>query len=153
MPVANLTWNDLPDAALAVFLVLVGLGLAYAFLQLGATLRSLSALVRGTEREVLPVINKVGGTVDRVNDQLDKVDQMTDSAVEAVTAVDHAVRTVSGAVTKPVAKLSGLFSGLSFGASAFREKRDFRGAYQAGKDAAARREHDLTDDLRDAENQ
>ena len=98
------------------------------------------------------MITKVGGTVDRVNDQLDKVDQVTDSAVEAVAAVDHAVRTVSGAVTKPVAKLSGLFSGLSYGASAFREKRDFRGAYQAGKEAATRRERDLNDDLGDAEN-
>jgi len=147
------TWSDLADLALAIFLIVVGLALGYAFLRLGATLSRLSTFVRRTEKELLPVIGKVGGTVDRVNDQLDKVDQMTNSAVDAVTAVDQAVRTVSGAVTKPVAKLSGLFSGLSFGASAFREKRDFRSAYQAGRDAAARRERDLTDDLRDSENQ
>ena len=146
------TWSDLGDLALAVFLIVVGLTLGYAFLRLGATLSRLSTFVRRTEKELLPVINKVGGTVDRVNDQLDKVDQMTDSAVDAVSAVDHAVRTVSGAVTKPVAKISGLFSGLSYGASAFRDKRDFRGAYQAGKEAAARRERDLNEDLSDAEN-
>lgn len=145
------TWSDLGDLALAVFLIVVGLTLGYAFLRLGATLSRLSTFVRRTEKELLPVINKVGGTVDRVNDQLDKVDQMTDSAVEAVNAVDGAVRTVSSAVTKPVAKISGLFSGLSYGASAFREKRDFRSAVEAGKNAAARREHDLIDDLSEAE--
>ena len=145
------TWNDLADLALAIFLIVVGLALGYAFLRLGGTLSRVSTFVKRTEKELLPVIEKVGGTVDRVNVQLDKVDQMTDSAVDGVNALDSAVRTVSGTVTKPVAKLSGLFSGLSFGASAFREKRDFRSAYQAGKQAAARREQDLSDDLSDAE--
>jgi hypothetical protein len=148
---ATFTWHDLGDLALAIFLIVVGLTLGYAFLRLGATLSRLSTFVRRTEQELLPVITKVGGTVDRVNDQLDKVDQMTDSAVDAVTAADRAVRTVSGAVTKPVSKLAGLFSGLSYGASAFRDKRDFHGAYEAGKEAAARRERDLNEDLGDTE--
>lgn len=151
MILAAFTWGDLWRLALAIFLIVLGITLGYVFLRLGATLSRLSTFVRRTEKELLPVITKVGGTVDRVNDQLDKVDQMTDSAVDAVTAVDHAVRTVSGAVSKPVSKLSGLFSGLSYGASAFREKRDVRGAYQAGKEAAARRERDLNEDLIDAE--
>ena len=57
---------------------------------------------------MLPVINKVGGSVDRVNGQLDKVDKITDSAVDAADSVDTAVRAVSMAVTRPVQKLSGL---------------------------------------------
>src|SRR5919108_1603622 len=115
------TWGDLGDLALAVFLFLVGLGLAWMFLTLGGTFSRLTAFIRRTERELLPVITKVGGTVDRVNDQLDKVDQMTDSAVDAVAAIDGAVRTVSNAIAKPVQKLSGAVAGLSYGASAFRE--------------------------------
>ena len=82
-------------SALAVFLVVVGLGLGWAFLRLATTFDRLSSLIAATEREVLPVINKVGGSVDRVNAQLDKLDQVTDSAVDAVEAVDQAVRTVS----------------------------------------------------------
>ena len=106
--VVAFSFGDLADLALAVFLVAVGLGLGWAFLRLAVTFDRLSSLIRGAEREVLPVINKVGGSVDRVNAQLDKLDTATDSAVDAVEAVDEAVRTVSFAVKRPVQKLAGL---------------------------------------------
>jgi uncharacterized protein YoxC len=96
------------------------------------------------------VINKVGGSVDRVNSQLDKVDQITDSAVDAAESVDTAVRAVSMAVTRPVQKISGLAAGVSYGAADFKAKRDWRHAVQAGKEAAARREQELAEELHDA---
>ena len=77
------SFGDLAYAALSVFLLAVGLGLGYAFFRLGGTLGRLSAFIKGTQEELLPVIHKVGGTVDRVNGQLDKVDRVTDSAVDA----------------------------------------------------------------------
>ena len=76
--------GDIAYLALAVFLVVVGLALGWAFLRVAVTLDRLSSFIRGTEREVLPVINKVGGSVDRVNAQLDKLDHVTDSATDAV---------------------------------------------------------------------
>ena len=82
--------SDAAYLALAVFLVAAGLGLGYALLRLGGTFGRLSAFIRGTERELLPVISKVGDSVDRVNTQLDKLEQATDSAVDAVEAVDEA---------------------------------------------------------------
>ena len=142
------TWGNLADLALAIFLIAVGFGLAYLFLRLAETFMRVSTFVRKTERELLPVLNKVGGTVDRVNTQLDKVDRITDSAVDAVEAVDTGVRTVSAAVRKPVQKLAGFTSGVSYGASSLRTNRNLRGAVQAGKEAAARREHDLEEELR-----
>jgi len=117
MLVAAFTWGDLWRLALAVFLLAVGLGLAYLLVRLGGTAGRLSAFISGAEQEILPVINKVGGSVDRVNSQLDKVDRMTDSAVDAVESVDTAVRTVSHAVTKPVQKVSGFAAGVSYGAA------------------------------------
>src|SRR2546423_829355 len=102
MLVAAFTWGDLWRLALAVFLLAVRLATAHLLARLGGTAGRLSAFISGAEREILPVINKVGGSVDRVNSQLDKVDRMTDSAVDAVESVDTAVRTVSSAVTKPV---------------------------------------------------
>jgi uncharacterized protein YoxC len=150
MVASSFTWGDLAYLALAVFLVVVGVSLGYAFLRLGETFGRLSAFIRGTERELLPVITKVGGTVDRVNGQLDKVDQMTDSAVDAVESVDTAVRAVSMAVTSPVQKVAGLAAGLSHGAAAFKADRDWRGAVQAGKTAAARREQELAEELRES---
>jgi len=148
VPLADFSWSDGVDLALAVFLIVVGLALAYAFLRLGDVIGRVSGFIRRTEHEVLPVIRKVGGTVDRVNDQLDKVDQVTTSAVDAVAAVDRAVRAVSSAVTVPVQKLSGLVTGVSYGASSLKTHRSWGIAVQAGKEAAARREQDLSEELK-----
>ena len=150
MLVAAFSWGDLWRLALAVFLIAVGLSSAYLLIRLGGTVGRLSAFISGAEREILPVINKVGGSVDRVNGQLDKVDQITDSAVDAAASVDSAVRTVSRAVTRPVQKVSGLATGVSYGAADFKAKRDWRHAVQAGKEAAVRREEEVAEDLQDA---
>jgi uncharacterized protein YoxC len=144
------SFSDLAYLALAIFLVAVGLGLGWAFVRLAVTFDRLSSLIRGAEREALPVINKVGGSVDRVNAQLDKLDTATDSAVDAVVAVDEAVRTVSFAVKRPVQKLTGLSAGVSHGWSSFKTRRDWRSAVDAGKSAAARRERDLDEDMQAA---
>ena len=151
MLVAAFSWGDLWRLALAVFLLAVGLSLAYLFIRLGETVGRLSSLVKGVEREVLPVISKLGGSVDRVNGQLDKVDQVTDSAVDAVESVDTAIRAVSMAITRPIQKITGFAAGVSYGAAEFKTRRDWRSAVQAGKEAAARREQELAEELRDAE--
>jgi len=153
MLVAAFSWGDLWRLALAVFLLAVGLSSAYLLVRLGGTVSRLSAFISGAEQEILPVINKVGGSVDRVNGQIDKVDRITDSAVDAAASVDTAVRAVSAAVTRPVQKVSGFATGVSYGAADFKVKRDWRHAVQAGKDAAARREHELTEELQDADSE
>src|SRR5229473_1517630 len=150
MLVAAFTWGDLWRLALAVFLLSVGLASAYLLARLGGTAGRLSAFITGAEQEILPVINKVGGSVDRVNMQLDKVDRMTDSAVDAADSVDTAVRAVGMAVTRPVQKVSGLAAAVSYGAADFKAKRDWKHAVRAGKDAAVRREQELSEELRDA---
>jgi uncharacterized protein YoxC len=150
MLVAAFSWGDLWELALAVFLFAVGLSVAFFFVRLAGTAAEVSAFIRGAEKSVLPVVDKVGGSVDRVNQQLDKVDQVTDSAVDAADSVDTAVRAVSLAITRPVQKVSGIAAGVSFGAADFKVSRDWRHAVQAGKEAAARRESDLLDELRDA---
>jgi ABC-type transporter Mla subunit MlaD len=150
-PLVAFTWNDLADLALAVFLFAVGLSLAYAFVRLGGTLRRISAFIKGAQDELLPVINKTGGTVDRVNAQLDKLDVVTDSAVDAADSVDTAVRAVSFAIQRPVQKIAGVAAGVAHATAAFRVERDWRSAVERGKEAAARRESELEDELRRAD--
>jgi hypothetical protein len=145
--IASFGWSALAYLALAVFLLLAGLALGYGALRLGGTLGRASSLLQGTERELLPVISKLGGTVDRVNEQLDKVDQITDSAVDAVAGVDTAVRTIGGIVTRPIEKLAGLVAGVKHGTSSMRTRGDWRDAVRTGKEEAARREQDLADEL------
>jgi len=143
--------GDIARYALAVFLLAVGLGLGYAFVRLGGTFARLSSFIRGTERELLPVIHKVGESVDKVNGQLDKVDRVTDSAVDMADSVDTAVRAVSFAIARPVQKLSGVAAGLTHGLATLKARRDVGEAVQSAKEAAARRERDLEDELRTAD--
>jgi hypothetical protein len=65
-------------------------------------------------------------------------------------SVDTAVRAVSMAIARPVQKVSGLAAGLTHGAASLRARRDWSEAVRTGKEAAARREHDLDEELRAA---
>jgi uncharacterized protein YoxC len=147
LPLADSSTLDILWIALSAFLVVVGLGLAFVLFHLSGTVRRLTSFIQGLENEVLPVINKAGGTVDRVNAQLDKVDRVTDSAVDAADSVDTAVRAVSLAITRPVEKLSGLFAGMSHGIAALRVSKSPRQAMDTARKAAARREQEIEDEL------
>jgi hypothetical protein len=151
-PVAPLATSagDVLDYALAAFFVASGAGLLYLFVRMGGTFARLSSFIKGSERDLLPVIVKAGGTVDRVNDQLDKLDTVTDSAVSMADSADTAVRAVSTVITTPVKKVSGFAAGVSHGFSAFRSRRDAGEAVRVAKDAAARREDELDEELRTA---
>lgn len=143
--------GDLANYALAAFLVAVGVGLAYAFLRLGGTFGRLSSFIKGTEQELLPVIHKVGESVDKVNQQLDKVDRVTDSAVDMAESADTAVRAVSMAIARPVQKVSALAAGVTHGVASLKARRDWSEAVRTGKEAAARQERDLEEELRAAD--
>src|SRR6266540_2740842 len=112
--IAAFGWSDLAYLALTVFLLLTGLALAYGALRLGGTLGRASSLLEGTEKELLPVISKLGGTVDRVN----------------------------GLVTRPIERLAGLTAGARHAASSLRARGDWREAVRTGKEEAERREQD-----------
>jgi hypothetical protein len=139
--------GDLAYGALAIFLVLLGLGSLFALFKLGQLFDRISSFVGGTERDLLPVLVKTGGTVDRVNYQLDKLDTVTDSAVAMADSADTAVRAVSTAIAKPVEKVSGLAAGIAHGVSSLRKNRNVSEAMDAAKEAARRREDDLAHDL------
>ena len=121
--------------------LVAGLALALPFFA------RLSSLLQGTEQELVPVFTKAGGTVDRVNNQLDKLDVVTDSAVSMADSADTAVRAVSTAVTTPVKKISALSAAISHGAAAFRSRKDVGEATRVAKEAAARREAELDEEL------
>jgi uncharacterized protein YoxC len=143
--------GDLAYIALAIFFVVVAIGIAFVSWKLGETLGSLSAFIRGAQDDVLPVAVKTGVTIDHVNAQMEKVDKMTDSAVDAVAGVDATVRTVNAAVTAPVRKLSALAAAISHGFADLRTTRSWSHAKSAASSAAHEREQELDEELRDAE--
>jgi predicted methyltransferase len=75
---------------------------------------------------------------------------VTDSAVDMADSADTAVRAVSFAITRPVQKVSGLAAGLTHGIATLKARRNVGEAVQSAKEAAARRERDLEEELRAA---
>jgi uncharacterized protein YoxC len=143
--------GDLAYIALAIFFVVVAIGIGFVSWKLGETLGSLSAFIRGAQDDVLPVAVKTGVTIDHVNAQMEKVDKMTDSAVDAVAGVDATVRTVNAAVTAPIRKLSALAAAISHGFADLKTTRSWTHAKSAASSAAHEREQELDEELRDAE--
>ena len=122
--------------ALAFFLIAIGLTLGYAFLRLAGVFGRVSSLVKGLEDELVPVLNKAGGSIYRVNCQLDKLDVVTDSAVDAVGSIDTGVRAIAGAVKLPAKKIAAVSAGLVHGLATFKVERDFASAMAAARFAA-----------------
>ena len=150
MTLLAFTAGDAAYWGLAIFLVAIGLASAFMLFRLGQAFERLSSFIKGTERDLLPVIVKTGATVDRVNYQLDKADTVTDSAVSMADSADTAVRAISTVIATPVEKISGLAAGVTHGFSQFRKSKNFGEATTAARDAARQREADLHDDLRNA---
>jgi uncharacterized protein YoxC len=147
VPLADFTAIDGLWVALSVLCVVVAVTLGYLLVKLAGAVGRLTAFIGGLEQELLPVITKVGGTLDRANLQLDKVDQVTDSAVDAADAVDTAVRAVTMAITRPVQRISGLAAGIAQGFAAFKVRRNRDEAWEAGREAATRREQEVAEEL------
>lgn len=142
------TAGSIAYAALAFFLIAVGLTLGYALLRLAGVFGRVSSLIKGVEDEVVPVLNKAGGSIDRVNVQLDKLDVVTSSAVDAVGSIDTGVRAVAGAVKLPAKKIAALSAGLVHGIAAFKVERDFASAMEAARFAARERESRFAEEYR-----
>src|SRR4249919_558668 len=150
MNVLASTSSDVLNYALALFFLASGIGLAYMLVRLGGTFGRLSSFILGTAQEVLPVIQKSGGTIDRVNRELDHLQRVTDSAVSMPDSADTAVRAVSTAITTPVKKVSGLSAAIAHFFGAFRARRDPGEAMRVAREAARKREAELDEELRRA---
>jgi len=145
--VLSSTTGSIAYAALAFFLIAIGLTLGYAFLRLAGVFGRVSSLVKGVEQELVPVLNKAGGSIDRVNGQLDKLDVVTDSAVDAVSSIDTGMRAVAGAVKLPARKIAAMSAGLVHGFAAFRVEHDFASAMSAARFAAEERENRFAEEF------
>ena len=150
MPLAEFETIDVLWIVLCVFLVIVGLALAFLLLRLSGTARRLTLLLQGIESSVIPLVTRVQGTVDRVNTQLDKADLVTTSLVDGADAADTAVRAVSMAITRPVMMISGAAKAVSTGVSTFFSGGGLGEAVDAGREARVRREQEIAAELASA---
>ena len=120
---------DASDAwriALAIFLILTGVGLTYALVRLGGLISTADTSLKQTMGEVVPMLGKASTTIDHVNDELEKVGHITDSA-DAADSLDSSVRTVNSVLGTPARAVSGVSAGISQAFQSFRGKRGQRG--------------------------
>ena len=116
-------WSDVLKAALSLFLVLTGLGLAYLFLRMAGVFGRLGTSVSRVTDEVVPILSKAQITMDGVNRELDRVDEIMVVAVNGAKGAEHAIQTVSSAVTAPVRVLTGVAAGVKEGLATFVARR------------------------------
>ena len=119
--------TDAWHIALAVFLVLTGVTLAYVLIRVSKLLGDVEKHLDETMVEVVPMLGKASITLDHVNDELEKVGKITDSAVGAVGTVDSAARAASSAAAKPAKVVSGFTEGVEHAFQSLKSKRRQRG--------------------------
>ena len=116
-------WSEVLKAALAFFLVITGLALAYLFVRMAGVFSRLSVTMVRVTDEVVPILNKGQTTMDGVNREMDRVDEIMVSAVHGAKGAEQTMVTVSNAVATPVRKLSGLAAGLKEASQTFQARR------------------------------
>lgn len=116
--------------ALAFFLVITGLGLAYLLWRMAELFKTLAHSVERSTDEMVPILTRAQTTMDGVNQEIGRVDEIMVSAVGATKGAEKAVSTVATGVTAPIRKLSGVAAGLKEAAGTFRARM--------ASDAAAR---------------
>ena len=118
-----MSWSDVASLALAIFLVLVGVGLFYLFFRLGGLFGQLDTSVEEITDETVPILTRVQVTVDEVNAQLGHVDEIMTTAVSATKSAEQAASTVSKAVMAPARALSGVTASATEAVRSFKARR------------------------------
>jgi hypothetical protein len=116
-------WSDVLKAALSLFLVLTGLGLAYVFLRMAGVFGRLGSSVTRVTDEVVPILNKAQTTMDGVNREIDRVDEIMVTAVNGAKGAERTIQTISSAATAPVRILTGVAAGVKEGLATFVARR------------------------------
>jgi uncharacterized protein YoxC len=136
--IASTTASTAWRYALAFFLVVVAIGLAYLLVKAAKALASVDKMVSDLDREIVPLMGKVGTTVDEVNAELDKVNEITSSVVDMTQKIDSTTRAVESALATPAKKAAAFSSGVQQAVNSMVQR--FRGgAEPAGNGAGPER--------------
>lgn len=119
----DIEWADVLRASLSFFLIIVGVGIAYACFRLGGMFGRMTVSVREVTDEVVPILTRAQTTVDGINLELERVDEIMVTAVHATKGAEKTVTSLSNAVTAPVRKTSGLAAALKEAMATFRARR------------------------------
>lgn len=118
--------GDLAYLALAFFLIVTALAIAWLGTRAAAWLAAATELLRSVDREALPAIARVNTLLDQASGSLGKVDTILDSAVTGAQATEDVVRKAASVVSKPLGAVAEAGAFVSGAASSFRTRRSER---------------------------
>jgi hypothetical protein len=118
--------GDLAYLALAFFLIVAALVVAWLGTRAAAWLSAATDLLRNVDREALPAIAKVNTLLDQASGSLGKVDTILDTAVTGAQATEGVVRKTADVVSKPLGAVAEAGAFVSGAASSFRTRRSER---------------------------
>lgn len=118
--------GDLAFLALAFFLFVAALVIAWLGTRAAAWLAAATDLLRNVDREALPAIAKVNTLLDQASGSLGKVDTLLDTAVTGAQATEDVVRKTAGAVSKPLGAMAEAGAFVTGAASSFKTRRSER---------------------------
>jgi len=110
--------------AAALFFVLVAVGLVYALIRLGKTLKQAELLLGDVNGEVVPLLKQATETLDNVNEELVKLDTVMVTVVDVTEKVDATTRAMEAAVSLPAKKAAAFGAGVSQAFSSMLGRRD-----------------------------
>ena len=110
--------------AAALFFVLVAVGLVYALVRLGKTLKQAELLLGDVNNEVVPLLKQATETLDNVNEELVKLDTVMVTVVDVTEKVDATTRAMEAAVSLPAKKAAAFGAGVSQAFSSMLGRRD-----------------------------
>ena len=112
--------------ALAFFLIVAALVVAWLGTRAAAWLAAATELLQNVDREALPTIGRVNVLLDQASGSLGKVDTILDTAVAGTQATEDVVRKTAGAVSKPLGAVAEAGAFVSGATSSFRARRSER---------------------------
>ena len=110
--------------AAAIFFIAVAVGLVYALVRLGKTLKQAELLLGDVNNEVVPLLKQATETLDNVNEELVKLDTVMGTVVDVTEKVDATTRAMEAAVSMPAKKAAAFGAGVSQAFSSMLGRRD-----------------------------
>ena len=114
--------------ALAFFLFVAAIVLAWVGVRAAQWLSASTRLVQSIDREALPAIATTNAILGQASGQMEKVDRILDTAVGGVEAADKTVRRVAAVLEKPLSLMGQASAFVAGSSSSYRARRAERRA-------------------------
>lgn len=107
---------DLAAVLIGVASIVVAVGFVVVLYELRRTVADVRAALERVTEDVIPVIERLDGTVEQMSEEIHRVDGLLDTAETVSARADTLSRVTYKAIARPVIKTAAVISGTAKGA-------------------------------------